>query len=202
MMRRLPIAGALLAALILAGCSTAGGATTGGSTTGSATSGGAPATEAPAAGDIPDNQQYVPYTATSGAYSVSVPEGWSRSTDKGRVVFTDKLNGITVEETARGAAPTVQSVTSEDVPALTKSEPAFQLVDVAAFTRKGGSGILVKYLADSPVDKVTNRVVREAVERYLFWKNGVQVAVSLSGAGNADNVDPWKIVTESFTWLK
>jgi hypothetical protein len=181
-------------ALLLTGCGTTGGS--GGPSPSTR------ATEAPAAGDIPDNQQYVPYTGASGDFSVTVPEGWSRANTSGRVVFTDKLNSIGVEETSRSSAATVASATAEEVPALQKSEQSFTLTDVKDFTRAGGSGVLIRYLADSPVDAVTGKVVRDAVELYLFWKNGNQVALRLSAAQNADNVDPWKIVSDSFTWLK
>src|SRR4051794_355078 len=44
------------------------------------------------AGDIPDNQAYVAYAPPGGGFTVKVPEGWSRSSAGGAVVFTDKLN--------------------------------------------------------------------------------------------------------------
>ena len=30
-------------------------------------------------GDIPDNQAFVPYTSSSGGYTISMPEGWARN---------------------------------------------------------------------------------------------------------------------------
>jgi hypothetical protein len=187
-------AGALLTVVLaLSGCTPSAPAGTGSS---------APATEAAAAGDIPDNQQYVPFTGGSGDYSITVPEGWSRADQQSRAVFTDKLNSIGLEETGAPTSPTVASTKADAVPALQKSEPKFSLSGVEAFTRKGGSGVLIRYLADSPADPVTNKVVRDSVELYLFWKNGKEVAVRLAAAQGADNVDPWKIVTDSFTWLR
>ena len=41
----------------------------------------------------------------------------------------------------------------------------------------------------------------DAVERYVFFNNGTQVTLTLSGAKGADNVDPWKIVSDSVKWL-
>lgn len=42
--------------------------------------------------------------------------------------------------------------------------------------------------------------VTEAVERYVFWKGGREVILTLSGPKGSDNVDPWHAVTESFRW--
>ena len=41
---------------------------------------------------------------------------------------------------------------------------------------------------------------RQAVEDYVFWKDGTQVDVTLTSPKGADNVDPWKKITDSFTW--
>jgi hypothetical protein len=116
------------------------------------------------------------------------------------VTFTDKLNSISLAETALAKPRTVASTRSVDVPALRTSVSKFSLTDITTFSRPGGSGVLVTYLADSAPDPVTNKVVRDAVERYSFWKNGQQVVVTLSGPQNADNVDPWATVSGSFRW--
>jgi hypothetical protein len=44
--------------------------------------------------------------------------------------------------------------------------------------------------------------VLTAVERYAFWRSGREVVLTLSGAKGADNVDPWRMVTDSFRWLQ
>ena len=56
------------------------------------------------------------------------------------------------------------------------------------------------YLASSPADPVTGKAVTDAVERYVFFHNGKDVILTLSGPKGADNVDPWKIVTGSVRW--
>jgi len=157
-------------------------------------------TESNPPGDIPDNQAFVTYPGVSGHYTVEVPEGWARTSSGDSASFTDKLNAITAVETAAPSAPTVASATATQVPALASSVPKFQLVKVATFTRAGGSGVLITYLADSPANPVTGKVVRDAVESFLFWKNGQLVTLSLSGPQSADNVDPWAKVSGSFRW--
>jgi len=47
---------------------------------------------------------------------------------------------------------------------------------------------------------VTGKVVRDDVERYEFWRGGTEAVLTLSGAAGSDNVDPWRLVTDSFTW--
>ncbi|MBG6214752.1 MULTISPECIES: hypothetical protein [unclassified Cryobacterium] len=176
-------------------------------TTSSSTSGGgAPAapqvTEVSPAGDIPDTQAFVAVTADSGLYKLTVPEGWARtSAGASSMTFTDKLNLITVEQSKTADAPTVDTVKQSLVPTLESTRQKFQLTDVSTFTRPGGDGVLVTFLDDSAANAVTGTVVREEVELYLFWKNGQQVALTLNSSQGSDNVDPWNIVTKSFTWL-
>ncbi|MDA8436073.1 MAG: hypothetical protein M0Z98_08820 [Actinomycetales bacterium] len=158
------------------------------------------ATESNPPGDIPDNQAFVAYQGVSGHYSVEVPEGWARTSSADSASFTDKLNSVTAAETAAPSAPTIASASATVVPALASAVPKFQLVTVATFTRAGGSGVLITYLADSPANPVTGKVVRDAVESFLFWKNGRLVTLSLSGPQSADNVDPWAKVSGSFRW--
>ena len=163
----------------------------------------AQATEVNPAGDIPDNQAFVVATAESGDYSIKVPEGWAQTSSASALMtFTDKLNSISAEQTSVTTAPTVDSVTRTLVPALQSSSPTFQLGDVKTFTRPGGNGIVVSYLVDSAPNAVTGKVVREQADAYVFWKNGEQVTVTVSAPQGSDNVDPWNVVTESFTWLR
>ncbi len=95
--------------------------------------------------------------------------------------------------------PTVASVTSADVPSLTSAVSNFALGDVTAVTRKGGDAVLLTYEADSAPDSVTNKVVRDAIERYTFYSKGTRVDLTLTGPKGADNVDPWRIVSDSVT---
>ncbi len=43
-------------------------------------------------------------------------------------------------------------------------------------------------------------MVRDAFERYVFYRQGHKVDLTLSGPVNADNVDPWRTVSDSFAW--
>lgn len=158
------------------------------------------ATESNPPGDIPDNQAFVPYSPPGAPFSVKVPEGWARSTDGSAVIFTDKLNSIRMETLPASAAPTATSVQTTELPQLAANVPQYAAGDVKLVNRKPGKAVLVTYLADSAPDPVTNKVVRDAVERYEFWNAGNEVVLTLSGPKGADNVDPWRIVTDSLVW--
>jgi len=151
-------------------------------------------------GDIPDDQVFVAYTPPAGGFSVKVPEGWARSEEGGAVVFTDNLNSIRMETVTAASAPTVASAQQSDVPAITAAVKNIASVRVTDVTRKSGKAVLIKYRADSTPDAVTGKVRRLDVERYELWRNGRQVVLTLSGPQGADNVDPWRIVTDSFAW--
>jgi hypothetical protein len=166
---------AAVAVLVAAGC---GG--------GSGSSSSSSSSESSPPGDIPDNQAYVAYSPPGAAFSVKVPEGWARTAKGGAVTFTDKLNSVTMESRHVGPAPTVASLKSTG--------------KATTVTRKAGSAIKVTYLTDSAADPVTGKVHRNAVERYVFYKSGSEAVLTLSGPKGADNVDPWRIVTDSFRW--
>jgi len=150
-------------------------------------------------GDIPDNQVFVPFTWPDGGVTVDVPEGWARTTSGQQITFTDKYNSITIAKSTAASPPTVESVTSTGLSDVS-SDPTFALTDVKPVSRKGGDGILARYEIASAPNAVTGKKAQLAVERYVFAHNGEQVALTLSGAKGADNVDPWRIVSDLLTW--
>jgi len=159
-----------------------------------------PGPETNSPGDIPDNQAFVVFKPSGGIFTVTVPEGWAQSTNGSATVFTDKFNTIQVETTATPAAPTADSVTAAAVPALQAANANFSLGKVSTVQRAAGDAVVVTYQADSSPNPVTGKVIPLAFERYTFWHNGTEVTLTLSGATNADNVDPWKKITDSLTW--
>jgi hypothetical protein len=177
-------------------------------TSSAASSSGGPTTQAPQAhatevnppGDIPDDQVFVSYRPAGAAFTVTVPEGWARSSTGHSVTFTDKLNSITVVATTTANKPTVASVQSSELPTLQHQGRNYRAGDVTVIRRKSGPAVLATYLQDSQPDAVTNKVVRDAVERYSFWGNGTEAVLTLSGPKGADNVDPWRTVSDSLTW--
>jgi len=184
--------GVLCALLMLAGC-------------GQGTAPSAPNTPDPnapeqnAAGDIPDNQVFVPFSPADHAFTVSVPEGWARTTDGEATVFSDKFNSVRVEAVPRAGQLTVATATAEEVPAL-RSLPGYRAGSVDTVGRTAGDAILITYEMTSPSDPVTGKTVTDSVERYEFWSGGTEAILTLTGPKGADNVDPWRTVTDSLRW--
>lgn len=159
------------------------------------------APEAAISGDIPDTQAFVAYSPPAGGYTINVPEGWARSADGAATVFTDKYNTIRLESIALPSAPTVESVKQADLALLAVSAKGYEPGKVSSVTRKSGTAIVASFTQDSSPNAVTAKVIRLDVERYVFWKAGKAVVVTLSSASGSDNVDPWKAVTDGFGWV-
>jgi hypothetical protein len=170
---------------------------------GAAPSGASPvATESAPPGDIPDSTVYIPYRPPSGLYEVKAPEGWARTDSGTAVSFTDKLNTIRVETARAAAAPSVSSARSGEMPQIQSVSQRFALTGISSLSRPAGTVVLIRYSADSQADPVTGKVFTDSVERYEYYRNGTEAIVTLSGPLGADNVDPWRTVTNSFRWLR
>jgi hypothetical protein len=191
-MRKPTLLGGAAAVLILlggAGCGSGGGSGSAASST--VDPNGA---EVSPPGDIPDNQAFVAYQPPGGGYSVKVPEGWARTKTDGAVVFTDKLNAIRMESGKRSSSLTVA--------AAQKTAGGLRGAKVSAVQRKAGTAILTTYLRKAQPDPVTGKAGTDAVERYAFFRNGREVTLTLRGPKGADNVDPWRIVTDSLRFTR
>jgi hypothetical protein len=208
-MTRLPIrsaavTGAALLAIGLAACGGGSSSSTSAASTGasSAKPANPAAPEVSPSGDIPDNQAYVAYALPGAGVSVKVPEGWSRTATPAGTAFSDKLNSIAMAVHASKTAPTAASVRTTELPQLARSTAGYRSGTVTVVKRPAGSAVRITYLAAGPADQVTGKSRTNAVERYLFDHNGRQLVLTLSGPKGADNVDPWKIVTDSVRWTR
>jgi hypothetical protein len=203
LVRRIPIytGGLLAAAVLLGACGGGSSGSSGSSSTaapGAARSSSTPETNP--AGDIPDNQVYVPFSPPGGRFTVKVPEGWGRTQNGTTTTFTDKLNSIKIDTRSASAPPAVGSATAQELQKIKASTHGFVPGKVTVVGRKGGQAIRIIYHADSAPDPVTGKTVADAVESYTFWHAGQEVVLTLSGPTGADNVDPWKLVSDSFRW--
>jgi hypothetical protein len=151
-------------------------------------------------GDIPDTTVYIPYSSAKGHLQLKVPEGWSRQTTSSRATFTSALNSITVAWMPMTAAPTVHTARAATVSALRASTLAFRLQSVRRVSLTGGPAIEIVYQGNSQPNAVTGRQYRLVIERFELQRGGRGAVLSLSSAVGSDNVDPWRIVSESFRW--
>jgi hypothetical protein len=195
------VIGAAALALGVAACGSSSSSTAGSAGSAKSTAVNPNGAEVSPAGDIPDNQAYVAYTPPGATYSVKVPEGWARTDGAGgRTSFTDKLNSIEMQAVPAKAALTAAAAQRTEVPKIARSVPGFKPGKVSRVTRSAGTAVRITYLAKSPVNPVTGRSQTDAVERYVFFHKGKAVILTLSGPKGADNVDPWKIVSDSLRY--
>ena len=87
-----------------------------------------------------------------------------------------------------------------ELPGVQAATQGFEFHNVSTITRKSGPAVVMAYNAVSSPNSVTGKTVPLSIERYEFWKTGIEAIVTLSGPLNADNVDPWRTVTDSFAW--
>jgi hypothetical protein len=193
--------GAAALVLGIAGC---GGSASSTSSTrgGNAKAVNANAPEVSPAGDIPDNQAYVAYSPPGAGYSVKVPEGWARTSSQGVTSFTDKLNHVEMQAVPAKFALTVGDARRTEIAKLSKQVAGFKGAGVSTVTRKAGTAVLITYQASSKADPVTGKKRTTAVERYVFFHRGKDIVLTLSGPKGADNVDPWRIVTDSLRYTR
>lgn len=149
-------------------------------------------------GDIPDNQVFIDYAGKG--YSLKVPEGWARSGDPSQVQFVDKLDGVGVTVTPMDKKPTADWASTAYAKQLADTGRAVGDVAVKTETRPAGTAIRVSYTVNSEPNPVTSKQVRLEAQRYLFWKNGTLATLTLWAPQGADNVDQWKLMSESFRW--
>lgn len=149
-------------------------------------------------GDIPDNQVFVPYRPPGATFEVKVPEGWAQTGSGASTTFTDHYNSIAITSTSASQAPTVANVRDSGLADV--ANPTFHLTGVTDVLRKSGPGVVATYEIGSDPNPVTGKRALLAVERYEFFHGGTLVTLTLSGAKGADNVDPWRTVTDSLTW--
>jgi hypothetical protein len=196
--RRLAIAAAIsVLGVVLAGCGFPATSPPGSPDA----SGAAPAVpENNPAGDIPDNQAYVPFTPAAGLFTVSVPEGWARTTEGTATIFTDKLNAVRIETHPTADAPNTESVSVYELPVIASSTPNFRAGAVTAVRRNAGQVMLITYQGSSSPNSVSGKTQMDAFERYEYWYAGQAITLTLSGPVGADNVDPWRTITDSLRW--
>lgn len=190
---RVYILTALAFAVVAIGCSSSGGSSSGGAST-------TTTTDASPAGDIPDTQAFVAFTAPSGAYTIKVPEGWAQSTAGSKATFTDHFNTVSIDATTSATAPTPATVRAVDVPLLQQSSSGFNLGGVDTVARTAGPATVVTYRVNSAPDAVTGKRIALDAQQFRFWRTGELVTVTLSAPHGSDNVDAWKMMTNSFAW--
>jgi hypothetical protein len=195
-----PTAAALAAAaLVAAGCG--GSSSKSSSPSAAGNSPGALSAEATstATGDIPDNQNFLTFKDAKDGFSMRYPEGWAQKRSATGITFQDKNNLVRVD-VHKGAAPTVAGVAAE-LGKLKAANPSLKAPAPKQVSVKGQRAIKVTYTTKSAPNSVTGKRVTLMVDRYELSKGGKVAVLDLGTPTGVDNVDAYRLMTESFKWL-
>jgi len=197
--------------LLLAGCGGGGGEST---TVQSATEKTSPGTaanppaaesgvpseaQAAASGDIPDNQVFLTYDNRAAGYSIRYPEGWARKGSASDVTFQDRANIIHVL-VSKGAPPTPAEA-SAGLAKSKRSDPSLKVGAAQTLTIGGAPVIKLTYTRLSAPDPVTGKRLPLTIDRYEYAHGGKVAIVDLGTPKGVDNVDAYRMISESFKWL-
>jgi hypothetical protein len=152
-----------------------------------------------ATGDIPDNQNFLVYRDKRAGFSIKYPEGWSQTKSAGGIDFKDKNNLVRVA-VHKGAPPTAASVNAE-LKKLKAASPSLKAQAPKRIALKVGPAIKVTYTTTSAPNPVTGKRVVLMVDRYELAKKGRVAVIDLGTPTGVDNVDAYRLMSESFTWL-
>ena len=181
-----------IAALAAAGCGSSGSSS-------GPTNQASPADATSAAtGDIPDNQVFLTFRNSKAGYSISYPEGWTQKGSANVVTFSDKGNAVDVA-IVPGPPATVASVSA----ALAKqkaSEPTLAAQPPTTVSLKHGPAIKATYTVQGPPDPVTGKRPLLVVDRYVYSHGGKVATVDLRTVKGVDNVDAYRLISNSFSW--
>jgi hypothetical protein len=201
------LAASLVAAALLAACgsgnsstsSTAANASQPSSPPGASGAAQAPSeAQSAATGDIPDNQVFLSFHNPVKGYTIRYPEGWARKGAGPLVTFQDKANVIRVS-VAKGPQPTSASVAA-GLAALRKADPTIAAGKPQQVKIAGAPVIKVTYSRRSAPDPVTGKRLPLTIDRYVYAHAGKIAIVDLGTPKGVDNVDAYRMISNSFRW--
>lgn len=206
------LAALIVGALLLAGCGGSSSSSAPASTAAPSAAGqnqGAPArtpeagppseAESAATGDIPDNQVFLQFRDPKAGYSIRYPEGWARRGSGSDVTFREKANVIHVV-VKPGPAPSEASARA-GVEALAKSDPTIKVKAAESLSLGGATARKVTYSRMSAPDPVTGKRLPLVIDRYEYGHGGKVAVADLATPVGVDNVDAYRMISESFRWL-
>jgi hypothetical protein len=202
--RSLLCVAALVAGLLLSGCSSSSSG--GGSTSGSSPDAGASPTSTftPATGTSPTGVLFPVYTNSDAGYSFEYPGGW-RIAEKGSEVRIARFgNAVTAVIRPRPQAPFYKGYQKQLETMLKQQDDKIisRIVQPAKEIKVGKDKVTMAVIeqvrptgpgADAPNDTLV-------VNRYLFWKDGKLLLLSMSSVKGVNNNDAWNLMANSFKW--
>lgn len=151
-----------------------------------------------AAGDIPDNQVFLTFRDAKAGYSIKYPEGWAQSGSGDRVTFQDKNNLVQVTVATSGRVSVAAA--AAEMARLKQQTPSLRFDVPSQVTLSGKPAVKVVYSTESAQNPVTGKRVKLVVDRYYLPGAGKHAVVDLGTPEGVDNVDAYRLMSESFTW--
>ena len=71
---------------------------------------------------------------------------------------------------------------------------------MTAVQRKAGPVIVITYLGTTAPNPVTGKSAPTPSNATTTGETAAEVVLTLSGPAGADNVDPWRTITDSLQW--
>ena len=205
--RRHPLLAALacLSLLALPAC----GASAGGSSSGAATARTSSETVAstaytPATGTSDTGELFPIYTNRAGGYSVRYPGGWRIHQDDPRTVRISRFgDAIAIAVRERTSAPFSKGY-QKQLEALLARHDAKLLsrIDQPASQFSVGKDKITRAVIEQERPTGPGNAPKDTVVtyRYLFWKDGKLVQLSMSSVKGIDNGPAWDLIASSFRW--
>jgi hypothetical protein len=201
--RHMLLLAAIAASLALAGCGTGGGSSSGAAPP---TSGGGPSTPyVPASGTDQTGILFPTYQNKAAGYTLLYPGGWRIAEKAPAGVRISRFgNAITVVVTARKSIPfykgyqkTLEKQLAD--PKTTKKQ--LSKIDVPASEVKIGSIKAVRAVIEQvrPTGTTTPEETIVVV-RYLFWKSGKLLTLSMSSVKGINNTAAYDLIANSLRW--
>ena len=153
----------------------------------------------PTTAPIVSRQAYVDFSPADGRFVVKVPQGWTKATTGTSLTFLDRYNAVSVEWAPTATAPSVATARTQEVPAIAARSQRFRAGTVSMVVTRQASAVRISYEAAAP-DPVRGGTFRSTVDRYEFWRSGLQVTVTVSALLGAPNDQVWQHIVNSFRW--
>jgi hypothetical protein len=190
-------------ALALSACSSSSNGASGPATNGG-TPGGSSTGYTPASGTSDTGELFPVYANKAVGYSMRYPGGWRIHEDSGNTVRIARFgDAISIVVRERNAAPFYKGYQKQLEALLAKHDnKLLSKIDQPASQFAVGKDKITKAVIEQerpsgPGNAPTDTLV---TYRYLFWKNGKLVQISMSSVKGVDNGPAWDLIASSFKW--
>jgi hypothetical protein len=197
----LAIAAAAAAVLLAAGCSGSSSGGSGGAAAGQ--SGGSSTGYVPPSGTTDTGELFPIYTNKTAGYSFAYPGGWRIKPSGTGVRISRFGDAITAVIRPRANAPYYKGYQKQMEAQLKKNDPKIidAIVQPASLVKFGKDKVTMAVIeqkrptgpGNAPLDTVITY-------RYLYWKSGKLLLLSLSSVKGIDNAAAWNLIASSLKW--